>query len=83
MTELAGIKKFGFYAVFVVLSSAFLMAGGSKLAGLEMHIESFTRYGLPIAFMYFIGAAEVAGAIGLWVSRTSALAAMGLTMPLT
>ena len=78
MTTLTGIKKFGFYAVLVILSSAFLMAGASKLAGLEMHIESFTRYGLPTAFMYFIGAAEIAGAIGLWISRTSALAAIGL-----
>jgi len=56
------------------------MAGGSKLAGAQMHVESFTHYGLPVAFMYFIGAAEVAGAIGLWISRVSALAAMGLVV---
>jgi len=78
MTELTGVKKIGFYIVLIALSTVFLMAGGSKLSGAEMHVESFTRYGLPIAFMYFIGVAEVAGAIGLWISRVSALAAMGL-----
>lgn len=58
----------------------FLLAGGAKLAGQEAMVESFTRFGLPIFFMYFIGAAEVMGAIGLQLTKFAKWAAGGLLL---
>jgi len=57
-----------------------LGAGGAKLAGIpELH-QSFHLLGFPEWFGYFIGACEVAGAIGLFISPLSALAALGIAM---
>ena len=39
---------------------------------------SFTTLGLPVWFGTFIGLAEIAGGIGVWHRKTSALAAAGL-----
>ena len=41
-------------------------------------VENFTRYGHTDAFRLFIGAAEVSGAIGLWIPRLAFWAALGL-----
>jgi uncharacterized membrane protein YphA (DoxX/SURF4 family) len=49
------------------LALFFLFAGGTKLAGLEVHIENFRKLGLPVWFMYVTGAVEVAGAFLLIV----------------
>ena len=65
-------------ALSVLLSLVFLASGGAKLAGLEFEIVAFERWGYPLWFMYFIGVVEVAGGIGLLVSRLSALAGAGL-----
>jgi len=78
MNILTDWKKYGFYSALTLLTALFLMAGVTKVSGAEMHIETFTRYGLPVAFMYFIGAAEIAGAIGIWFTKISALTASGL-----
>jgi len=64
----------------VVLSLIFLASGGAKLASLNFEIVAFTRWGYPLWFMYFIGAVEVAGGIGLLISRLSSLAASGLAL---
>lgn len=62
----------------VLLALPMIAAGGAKLAGVpELH-QSFATMGLPSWFGYFIGAAEVAGGIGLLIPRLSALAATGL-----
>jgi len=61
--------------VTLILALIFLASGGAKLAGLDFEIQAFTRWGYPIWFMYAIGAAEVAGGIGLLIRRLSALAA--------
>lgn len=55
-------------------------AGSAKLAGVPEVLESFSILGLPSWFGYFIGACEVAGAIGLFINPLSALAASGLAM---
>lgn len=60
------------------LSLPLLAAGSAKLAGVpELH-ASFQALGLPAWFGYFIGACEVAGALGLWIAPLRKLAATGL-----
>ncbi|SMF27309.1 DoxX-like family protein [Alteromonadaceae bacterium Bs31] len=62
----------------VLLALVMIMAGAAKLAGVpELH-QSFSAMGLPLWFGYFIGAAELAGGLGLLVPRLSAWAAIGL-----
>jgi len=62
----------------VLLAIVMLLAGGAKLAGVpELH-QSFGLMGLPSWFGYFIGAAEFAAGIGLFIPRLSAWAAAGL-----
>jgi len=40
--------------------------------------ENFRRFGYPDGFRIFIGACEVAGAVGLLIPRLASLAALGL-----
>ena len=63
-----------------LLAVSFLIAGIPKLMGAEGMAENFERFGLSLAFMRFVGTAEVAGAIGLFVPRLAPLAAGGLAM---
>lgn len=58
----------------ILLSVIFLVSGGAKLVGLAFEIAAFEKWGYPLWFMYFIGAIEISGAIGLLVQRLSALA---------
>ncbi|MEO1421378.1 MAG: DoxX family protein, partial [Pseudomonadota bacterium] len=53
-------------------------AGTALVLGVPALHESFAAMNFPVWFGYFIGAAEVAGAIGVLVPRLSALAAAGL-----
>ena len=57
----------------VIMSVAFLIFGILKLLGVEMMKEGFDSWGFPypIVFMRIVGLCEVAGAIGLWLSRFS------------
>lgn len=64
----------------IVLAIVFFASGGAKLAGLEFEIAAFERWGYSLWFMYFIGTVEVAGAIGLLVSRLAPLAAACLAV---
>jgi len=57
-----------------------LGGGGAKLAGVPEVHQSFSLMGLPAWFGYFIGACEVAGAIGIWIRPLSALAAAGIAI---
>lgn len=60
----------GFVALFLI------GAGTAKLLGVpELH-ESFSILGLPTWFGYFIGACEIAGAIGLFISPLASLSAL-------
>ncbi len=71
------IKQYAIWAVIALVALAFAAAGAAKLAGVEMMHQSFTTLGLPGWFGYFIGACEVAGAVGLFIRPLSALAAAG------
>jgi putative oxidoreductase len=68
-----------------LIASAFLAlivgaAGIAKLMGVPMVHQSFGILGLPSWFGYFIGACEVAGAVGLFIPSLSRLAAAGLAV---
>ncbi len=63
-----------------VVAVAFLGVGVAKLIGAELAVETFRRFGFTMGFMYFIGAAEVAGAVGLFLPRLAPLAATGLVL---
>lgn len=80
MNKLNGWKKMMVYTIMGLLSVVFILAGAFKLSGAEQMVSDFGRFGLPIWFMYFIGVAEVAGAIALWMPRLSAVAALGLAV---
>ena len=67
-----------FLMIFVTL--AFLAVGSMKLMGKEMEVGMFNKWGYPIWFMYFTGACEVFGAIGLHVKRVHRLAAICLIL---
>jgi hypothetical protein len=62
----------------VIVSALFLFSAYSKLSGDPMAIAGFAQAHLPIWFMYFIGIAEVLGAIGLWVKKFRTWSIYGL-----
>jgi len=68
------------WAIIAFLVLAFGAAGSAKLIGVEEMHNSFRVLGLPEWFGYFIGASEVAGAIGLLVRKLSAAAGAGLAI---
>ncbi len=72
------IKKYGPYLFFILPALAFAAAGVGKLMGTEMLHQSFAMMGMPSWFGYFIGACELAGAVGLILLQTRKLAAAGL-----
>lgn len=62
----------------VLLSLTFLATGASKLAAMAPVVANFTRWGYPLWFMYLTGVIELGCAIGLWVPRVRALAAVAI-----
>ena len=72
--------KFAVWIAMALVSLVMLMGGYMKLTGNEMALKSFADLGLPPWFGTFIGVCEIAGAIGLWLRRTSMLAAMGIAV---
>ena len=62
MSKPSGWRKYLLLAVSILLGLAFLGAGGSKLAGAQMHVENFARWGYPAWFQYVTGLIEVLGA---------------------
>ncbi len=71
-------RTYALYAVMALLTVAFLMAGGTKLAGAEMHAGNFTRWGYPLWFMYLTGLIEVTCSVLLWPRQTRLIGALGL-----
>jgi putative oxidoreductase len=62
-----------------LVALAFIGAGGSKLAGAAAMVDLFDKVGLGQWFRYFTGILEVAGGIGLLISRYAFYAALVLT----
>lgn len=61
-----------------LLSLMFLMPASFKLLNAGIAVEHFTTWGIPLWMMHVIGASELAGAIGLLISRTRLAAAYAL-----
>jgi len=61
------MKKYFAYSLQALLVIFFIAPGIMKLTGNPTMVETFERFGYSIWFMYFIGAAEVAGALGIAV----------------
>ena len=59
--------KYAVLGVKALLTLAFLAAGLSKLAGVEMMVATFDAIGVGQWFRYLTGVIEVAGAVLLWV----------------
>jgi len=71
--------RIALYVVSGLLTALYLFAGSSKFFNPQA-IEGFQKMGYPDAFRLFIGAAEVSGAIGLWLPRLAFWAAAGLAI---
>lgn len=71
-------RSIGLWVSLGLTSLAFAAAGIGKLMGVEQMHMSFAAMGLPVAFGYFIGASEIAGAVGLWLRELRVYAAAGL-----
>ncbi|HEY0737008.1 MAG TPA: DoxX family protein [Herpetosiphonaceae bacterium] len=69
-------QTYAVYAVMALLTLGFLFFGGMKLAGAQMNVDNFTRWGYPIWFMYLTGLIEVVGAVLLWPQRTRLIGAL-------
>lgn len=72
------MKTVGKWIPNLLLALPMMAAGTAKLLGVEAVHQSFQIMGLPDWFGYFIGAAELAGGLGLLIPKLSALAATGL-----
>lgn len=59
----------GGHVLYIFLALVFFSAGGTKLAGTQMHLEHFALWGLPLWFMYLTGALEFSGALLLLAPR--------------
>ncbi|HEX6292524.1 MAG TPA: DoxX family protein [Herpetosiphonaceae bacterium] len=71
-------RTYALYVVMALLALAFLGSGGTKLAGAEMNVTNFARWGYPLWFMYLTGLIEVVCAILLWPRQTRLIGALGL-----
>ena len=69
-----------FWIFQVVLAAVFLVAGTTKLGGVQMQVATFDEIGLGQWLRYFTGGIEVIGAIMVLVPRTAGLAALLLGM---
>ncbi|WP_138751328.1 DoxX family protein [Paenibacillus sinopodophylli] len=62
-----------------LLAVMFIMAGSGKTMGSKMHVEAFTKWGLPQWFRIITGVVELAAAIlliaGFWIEGAAILGA--------
>jgi putative oxidoreductase len=64
----------------VVTALAFIVAGGSKLAGVPAMIQIFDKVGVGQWFRYFTGLVELTAGICLLISRYAFYAALALAV---
>jgi uncharacterized membrane protein YphA (DoxX/SURF4 family) len=66
----------------ILLTLAFIGAGGAKIAGVEMMVATFDQIGFSQGFRYVTGVVEVIGAALLWLPRRQVIGAavLGGTM---
>jgi putative oxidoreductase len=68
------------WAISGLLAALYLFAGGTKLAGMPMHVEHFAQWGYPDWFRLFVGAWEVVFGLLVLVPRFAAYAAGALAV---
>lgn len=73
---MSNLQKYGVLAVKALLTLAFVSAGLSKLAGVEMMVLTFEAIGLGQWFRYVTGVIEVGSAVLLWVPGLQILGAL-------
>jgi uncharacterized membrane protein YphA (DoxX/SURF4 family) len=64
----------------VLTALAFIVAGGSKLAGVPAMVALFDKVGVGQWFRYFTGVVELTAGIGLLVPRYAFYAALALVV---
>lgn len=74
---MASPRTISSWILVVVLAGLFTLAALGKLTGAAT--EMFTGWGYPAWFALLIGCAELAGAIGLLIPKTTRYAIYGLT----
>ncbi|MEK7612101.1 MAG: DoxX family protein [Patescibacteria group bacterium] len=62
----------------ILLFIIFFVEGVTKLIGLQFQTDFFTAWGYPLWFMYVVGVLELAGALGLLMSKYRLCATIGL-----
>ena len=72
------VPTIALWALQALLAIMFAMAGLAKVFGDPAMVEMFATIGIGQWFRYVVGALEIAGAVGVLVSRLSGLAALGL-----
>jgi putative oxidoreductase len=64
----------------ITLAAFFVVAAAPKLSGQPSTVHMFAQIGVGQWLRYLVGAAELAGAIGLLIPRLAGLAAAGLAL---
>jgi putative oxidoreductase len=73
-------RLFVIWALSILVSATFFMAGGAKLASAPAMVAEFATIGVGQWFRYLTGALEVLGAIGLLIPRLGRYAAVLLCL---
>lgn len=68
-------RGYALWGLKALLAAAFLAAGGAKLSGAPMMVETFGHIGLGQWFRYLTGALEVLGAVTILLPAIAGLAA--------
>ncbi|WP_306640558.1 DoxX family protein [Sanyastnella coralliicola] len=71
-------RKIVVIIITILLAAWMILAGVGKLMQPEEVLQMWDKWGYPAAFMMFIGVAEIAGSIGLFIPKFRKLAALGL-----
>lgn len=69
-------QRIALWGLQLLLAAAFLSAGGLKLFGHPMMVETFARIGMGQWFRYLTGALEVAGGAGILLPALAPFAAV-------
>jgi putative oxidoreductase len=62
----SNVHKYGLLTIKALLTFAFVTAGGAKLLGAEMMVQTFEAVGVGQWFRYVTGIIEIGGAVLLW-----------------
>lgn len=71
-------REIAVWVVSGLLALLFVFSGGTKLAGMPMHVEHFAHWGYPDWFRLVVGAVEVVFGVGLLLPRVAFVAAIVL-----